>query len=128
MVIPALASAADIALLLLRLMIAAVFATSGWSHVNRPRERAESIGMSPRFTVGLGAVELAGAASVALGLYAQIGAIVLVGVMLGALQKKIFVWKTGFWGDDGQGWYNDLLYLVCSLVILTTDGGALSLT
>lgn len=128
MVIPALASAADIALLLLRLMIAAVFATSGWSHVTRPRERAESIGMSPRFTLVLGAVELAGAASVALGLYAQIGAILLGGVMLGALQKKIFVWKTGFWGENGQGWYYELLYLACSFVILTTDGGRLSLS
>jgi len=84
--------------------------------------------MSPPFTLGLGIVELVGAASIALGIYPQVGAILLIGVMLGAIQKKIFAWKTGFWGDEGQGWYYDLLYLVCNLVILTTGGGAYTIT
>jgi len=118
----------DIALLLLRLMIAAVFATSGWAHATKPEERGESIEMTPPATLLLGVVELLGAASVALGLYPEAGAILLIGVMLGAIYKKIFAWKTGFWGDEGQGWYYDLLYLVCCLVILTTAGGALTLT
>jgi putative oxidoreductase len=118
----------DIALLLLRLMIAAIFATSGWAHATKPKERAESINMSPSFTQMLGIVELLGAASVALGLFPEAGAILLIGVMIGAIYKKVFAWKTGFWGDDGQGWYYDLLYLVCSLVILTTGGGALTIT
>jgi putative oxidoreductase len=118
----------DIALLLLRLMIAAIFATSGWAHATKPKERAESIDMSPSFTQLLGIVELLGAASVALGLFPEAGALLLVGVMLGAIHKKIFAWKTGFWGKDGQGWYYDLLYLVCNLVILTTGGGALTIT
>jgi putative oxidoreductase len=118
----------DIALLLLRLLIAAIFATSGWAHATKPKERAESIDMSPSFTQLLGIVELLGAASVALGLFPEAGAILLIGVMIGAIYKKVFAWKTGFWGDDGQGWYYDLLYLVCSLVILTTGGGALTIT
>jgi putative oxidoreductase len=118
----------DIALLLLRLMIAAIFATSGWAHATKPKERAESIDMSPSFTQLLGIVELLGAASVALGLFPEAGAILLIGVMIGAIYKKVFAWKTGFWGDEGQGWYYDLLYLVCSLVILTTGGGALTIT
>jgi len=118
----------DIALLLLRLMIAAVFATSGWAHATRPKERGESIEMTPPATLLLGVVELLGAASVALGLYPEAGAILLIGVMLGAIYKKIFAWKTGFWGDEGQGWYYDLLYLVCCLVIMATAGGALTLT
>lgn len=126
MTIPALA--ADVALLLLRLMIAAVFATSGWAHATKPKERAESIEMTPPATLLLGVVELLGAASVALGLYAEAGAILLMGVMVGAIYKKVVVWKSGFWGDEGQGWYYDLLYLVCNLVILTTGGGSLTLT
>ncbi|NIR39421.1 MAG: hypothetical protein GWO22_26730 [Actinobacteria bacterium] len=68
-----------------------------------------------------------GAASVALGVFAQLGALLLIGVMAGAMSKKIFVWKTGFWGDEGQGWFYDLLYLVCGFVILTTGGGTLAL-
>lgn len=128
MVFPALAGLTDLALLLLRLMIAAIFGTSGWSHMTKPKERAESIGMSPGFTLVLGVVEVVGAASLVLGIYPQIGAILLIGVMLGAIQKKLFVWKTGFWGENGQGWYYDLLYLVCNLVILATGGGSIALT
>lgn len=127
MIFPELAALTDLALLVLRLMIAAIFVTSGWSHMTKPKERAESIGMSPGFTAVLGVVEVLGAASIALGVYPQIGAIVLIGVMLGAIRTKMFVWKTGFWGDEGQGWYYDLLYLVCCLVILTTAGGALTI-
>lgn len=128
MAIPELAVLSDVALLLLRLMIAAVFATSGWAHATKPKERGESIEMTPPATLLLGVVELLGAASVALGLYPEAGAILLIGVMLGAIYKKIFAWKSGFWGDEGQGWYYELLYLVCCLVILTTGGGALTLT
>lgn len=128
MLFPDLTALADIALFLLRLMIAAVFGTSGWSHATKPKERAESIGMSPAFTLVLGVVELVGAASLVLGVYPQAGAILLIGVMLGAIHKKVFVWKTGFWGDEGQGWYYDLLYLVCNLVILATGGGGIRLT
>lgn len=125
---PELSRFEDLALLLLRVLIAAVFASSGWSHVRRPEERGESIGLSPPFTAALGIAELLGAASIALGILAQLGAIVLVTVMLGAIHRKIFVWKTGFWGDGGGGWYHDTLYLVASLVILTTGGGGWTLT
>lgn len=125
---PELTGLTDVSLLLLRLLIAAVFGTSGWSHLTKPTERAESLGMSPGFTLALGAIEVVGAGSVALGLFPQIGAILLIGVMFGAIQRKMFVWKTGFWGDNGQGWYYDLLYLVCNLVILTTGGGSIAIT
>ena len=128
MVFPELAAFTDLTLLLLRLMIAAIFGTSGWSHMTKPKERAESIGMSSTFTLVLGVVELACSVALVLGILPQVAAILLIGVMLGAIQKKVFVWKTGFWGDEGQGWYYDLLYLVCNLVILTTGGGSIALT
>jgi putative oxidoreductase len=127
MLIPELAALSDVALLVLRLMIAALFATSGWAHATRPKERAESIEMTQPATFLLGVIELLGAASIALGLFTEAGALLLMGVMLGAIYKKIFAWKSGFWGEDGQGWYYDLLFLVCSLVILTTGGGALTI-
>lgn len=127
MTFPDLAFLADPALFLLRVWIAVLFGTSGWSHASRPAERAESIGMSPPFTLALGIVEIAGAVSLVLGIYPQIGAALLMGVMLGAIGKKAFVWKTGFWGDEGKGWYYDALYLICNLVILATGGGAIRL-
>src|SRR5579872_1458470 len=57
---PQLARLTDLSLLLLRLMVAAVFVTSGWSHVKDPKERAKSIGLSPSFTMFLGVAEIAG--------------------------------------------------------------------
>jgi uncharacterized membrane protein YphA (DoxX/SURF4 family) len=46
---PQFAQFTDLSLLLLRLIMAAVFVTSGWNHVKDPKERAKSIGMSPAF-------------------------------------------------------------------------------
>jgi putative oxidoreductase len=120
---PQLTQFTDFSLLLLRLMVAAVFATSGWSHVKDPRGRAESIGMSPGFTAFLGAAELAGALGVALGLLTQLAAMGLILIMLGAIHKKVFVWHTGFWGEKSSGWHYDLMFIVMNLVIIATNGG-----
>jgi putative oxidoreductase len=43
--------------------------------------------------------------------------------MLGAMQKKIFVWHTGFYEEKGYGWHYDLLLMIGALVILATNGG-----
>jgi putative oxidoreductase len=124
---PQLAQFSDLSLLLLRLMVAAVFVTSGWSHVKDPKGRAASIGASPGFTAFLGAAELAGGLGVALGVLTQIAAIGLILLMLGAIQKKIFVWKTGFWGDKNSGWSYELMLVLMNLVIATTGGGKYTL-
>ncbi|MGD9763522.1 MAG: DoxX family protein [Candidatus Binatia bacterium] len=128
MIFPELTALSDIALFALRLLMAILFGTSGWLHATRSTERAESVGLSPRATVALGVAELVCAVSLALGIYQQLGALVLIAIMLGAIQKKVIVWKLGFWGDRGEGWFYDLLYLACNLVILTTGGGAIALT
>jgi putative oxidoreductase len=113
----------DLALLLMRLLVGLVFVTSGWSHVKDPVTRGKTIGMSPGFTRFLGLVELAGGLGVAFGVLTQFAALGLILVMLGAIQKKIFVWKTGFWGKHSDGWHYDLLFVVMCLVIATTGGG-----
>lgn len=117
----------DVALLLLRWMIAAIFLSSGWSHFTSPVERGESIGMSPAVTRFLGAVEILAPALLIVGLWDQAAAAALVFVMLGAIHRKIFVWKMTFWGEESNGWYYDLLYLVCNLVIIATGGGAIGI-
>ncbi len=43
--------------------------------------------------------------------------------MLGAIQKKVLVWHTGFWGDRTYGWHYDLLVVATNLGIMTTGGG-----
>ncbi len=124
---PRLLQFSDLSLLCLRLMVAAVFFTSGLSHARDPAGRSASIGLSPRFTLVLGLVEMAASLGVALGVFTQVTALGLIVVSLGAIQKKLLVWHTGFWGDKTYGWHYDLLFLVANLVILTTGGGRLVL-
>jgi putative oxidoreductase len=120
---PVLSRFTDLGLLLLRLMVALVFATSGYSHLKDPEGRSKSIGMSKGFTVSLGIGEVAGALGVAAGVLTQLAAFGLILIMLGAIQKKIFVWHTGFWGEKSSGWHYDLMLVLMNLVIAFTDGG-----
>ena len=125
---PQLAQFTDLALLFLRVMVGLVFITSGWKHLKDPEARSKDIGMSKGFTIFLGAAEVAGSLGVIFGVLTQIAAAGLILLMLGAIQKKIFVWHTGFWGDSGtNGWSYDTILVVMNLVIITTGGGNLSL-
>jgi hypothetical protein len=61
---------------------------------------------------------------VAFGVLRQLAIAALILIMLGAIQKKIFVWHSGFWGKSGtNGWSYDTMLIVMSLVILTTEAG-----
>ena len=126
-VLPQLLPFSDAALLGLRLVVAVVFFESGRRHAADPVGRAASIGLSPGLTRFLGWGEMAAALGVGLGVLTQVAALGLMLIMLGAIQKKVFVWKTGFWGEKTYGWHYDLTYLVANLVILTTGGGRLVL-
>jgi len=96
---------------------------SGYSHLKDPEGRAKSIGMSKGFTVFLGLAEVAGGLGVAAGVLSQIAALGLILIMLGAIQKKMFVWHTGFWGEKSSGWHYDLIFVLINLLIVFTDGG-----
>ena len=117
---------ADWSLLFLRLVVALVFGTSGYSHLTKPKERAASIGMSVPFTIFLGAAELAGAIALAAGFMAQWAAIGLILIMLGASYMKAVKWKTGFWGEKSMGWHYDVLMIAMNLVIVTMGAGKFS--
>jgi putative oxidoreductase len=124
MQLPWLLQFGDAALLVMRLLVGAVFVTSGWKHSREPAARAKSIEMSPGFTRFLGVAEIAGGLGVGLGVLSQLAALGLILIMLGAIQKKIFVWRTGFWGKHGtDGWHYDLLFVAMCLMIATTGGG-----
>jgi putative oxidoreductase len=120
---PQLARFSDFGFLLLRLMVGAVFITSGWNDLKDPETRGKSIGMSKSFTIFLGAAEVAGSLGVMFGVLTQLASLGLILIMLGAIQKKIFVWHTGFWGEKNSGWHYDLMFVVMNLLILFTGGG-----
>ena len=121
---PQLARFTDLGILLLRLMVALIFVTSGYSHLKDPAARAKGIGVSKPFTIFLGAAEVAGALGVAFGVLTQLAAFGLILIMLGAIEKKIFVWHTGFWGEKASGWHYDLMLVLMNLLIAFTNGGA----
>jgi len=120
---PQLLSFSDVALVCLRLVVATVFFDSGRRHVADPVGRGKSIGLSPGVTRLLGFAQVAASLGVAFGVLTQVAALGLIGVSLGAIQKKVFVWHSAFWGGQTYGWHYDLLLLVCNLVIVTTGGG-----
>ena len=127
MQLPWLLQFSDAALLFMRLLVGLVFIASGWRHAKDPVARGKSIGMSPGFARFLGLAELAGGLGVAFGVLTQLAALGLILIMLGAIQKKIVVWKTGFWGKATDGWHYDLLFVAMCLVIATTGGGKYTL-
>jgi putative oxidoreductase len=125
--IPGAMAFADWSLLLLRLMLALVFGSSGFKHLRGPKERAASIGMSVPFTVFLGAAESAGAMGLATGIMAPWAALGLSLLMLGAIYKKIVEWKIGFWGEKSIGWHYEVLLITMNLVVVTMGPGKLRL-
>jgi putative oxidoreductase len=120
---PQLTRFSDLGFLLLRLMVGIVFLTSGWNHLKDPEGRSRSIGMSKGFTIFLGMGEVAGALGVMFGVLTQLAGLGLILIMLGAIQRKIFVWHTGFWGEKTYGWHYDLTFVIMNLVIIFTGGG-----
>ena len=128
MIFPQLAHFTDLSLFLLRAMVGVVFVTGGWKHLQNPKARSKDIEMSEVFTIFLGAAEVAGGLGLIVGVCAQLAAMGLIFILLGAIQKKVFVWHTGFWGKTGtNGWSYDPMLAVINFVIATTGGGNLSL-
>jgi putative oxidoreductase len=104
-------------------MVGTIFFSSGWCDLKDSEKRSKSIGQSKGFTIFLGAAEVAGSLGLIFGVLTQLAAFGLILIMLGAIQKKIFVWHTGFWGEKNSGWQYELILVVMMLVIVFTDGG-----
>lgn len=115
-----------IAFLFLRIILAVMFIDSGRRHVFQPRQRAESLGLPVWFTILLGLIEIAGGLLITIGLYTQVAAFFLAGVMVGAIFFKLFVWKTGIYGEKNDGWYYDALLLAGVGMLFVLGAGALS--
>ena len=74
--------------------------------------------MSRGFTLFLGAAEILGSLGIAFGVLTQLAAIGLILVMLGAIQKKVFVWHIDFWASNGWNYELMLIVSACSVVAL----------
>ena len=117
----------DFAALVLRLVVSIDFLSSGWSSVTDRVGRGKQNGLPPGLMAIIGAAELAASAGLISGVLARWAALGLILIMLGAMQKKIFVWRTGFWGKDGFGWHYDLKLATMAFVIALAGSGHIAL-
>lgn len=88
----------DVAILLMRLLVALIFITSGWDALKDPQGRAEDTGIMTGFAILLGWAEALGCLGLVFAVLRQFAALGFLIILLGAIQKKIFAWHTGFYG------------------------------
>ncbi len=100
-----LSAYSDYGLLLMRVLVGAIYIDSGYLDLKNLDNRSKSSGLSNGFMTFIAIAEVAGGSAVVVGILAQLAAVGLILIMLGAIQKKIVAWKTGFWGGSSPGWY-----------------------
>jgi len=107
----------DLAVLLLRLSLAAIFLVHGPKKLN---------GAMGNFMTFIGVAETAGGLAMLFGFLTQLAAIGLGIIMIGAMYKKINEWHVPFTSMEKTGWELDLIILASCIVLLTLGAGAYS--
>ncbi len=113
----------DYGLLLMRVLVGAIYIDSGYLDLKNLDDRSKSNGLSKGLMMFIAIAEVAGGIAVVVGTLQQLAAVGLILIMVGAIQKKIVAWKTGFWGGSSPGWYYESTLISTLLVILFTNGG-----
>ncbi|MBI4085055.1 MAG: DoxX family protein [Candidatus Liptonbacteria bacterium] len=115
----------DIAFLVLRLAIAAIFIYHALPKLKNAQGMSQVIGMPASMIFMLGLVEFVSSLGMLFGVYIQIAAFLLAMVMVGAIYFKIAKWHVPFAAMDKTGWEIDLILLAASVLILVNGGGAI---
>jgi uncharacterized membrane protein YphA (DoxX/SURF4 family) len=119
----------DLALLALRIAVAAIFWVHGrskagtWKAQPSPQTPAPMLNLMRTLSVA----EPLGALAMLTGVLSQFAAIGFMLVMGGAIYMKIRLWKTPFFAHDKTGWELDLLVLAASFALLILGPGAYTL-
>ena len=116
-----------LALLFLRILLAIMFIDSGRLHLADPKGRGEGLGLSKNLIVVTGIGNVVSGILVLLGLFTQLGALIMIGIMLGAIYCKVFIWHTGLYGEQNNGCYYDLLLMAGAGILLVYGAGSLSI-
>lgn len=116
----------DWGIFLLRLAVAIVFLVHGWQKLAmwkmKPSEQMKK-GMLNLMRF-LSVAEILGGLALIFGVFAQLAAMGLAIIMLGAIYYKIKVWKKKF--SEPGGWEIDFIILAATLAIILTGGGAIA--
>ena len=116
----------DYGLLLLRLAVGLIFLIHGAKKLGMWKMKPSPEMPSTMLNImrGLSVIESLSAIALILGVYAQVAALILALVMLGAIYFKVFVWKKKF--ADNAGWEFDFMLLAANLAIIFAGGGAIA--
>ena len=115
----------DLALLALRLALGIVFLAHGPIKFVKTQEMAKGLGIAENSVRAIGTLEVLGSASVILGIWSQVGAALLVIVMLGAIYFKTQKWGKNFTGEGG--WEFEFTLMAAALAIFFAGSGAYAL-
>lgn len=113
----------QVALLALRALAGLVFVWSGFAHARDPEGSSKDLGLPTPIVLLVGIVELLAGLGIAGGLLTRLSCVGLMITMLGAMHRKAFVWHSGFWGKNSQGWHYDLVFFLICLLTFATNGG-----
>jgi putative oxidoreductase len=90
---------------------------SGFSEKNEISKTLGYVVITCELTAGIGLV---------LGLFTQLAALIVMGLMTGTIAKHIFQWKSPYWASKG-GWEYDLMWFSMAKTIFLTGGGKIAI-
>lgn len=117
----------DLAFLVLRLAIAAVFMYHALPKLKNAKMMSQAIGMPAGMIFMLGSVEFLSSLGMILGVFVQVAALLLAGVMVGAIYFKMTKWHVPFMAMDKTGWEFDFVLLAANIFLLVNGGGAIAI-
>lgn len=117
----------DIGLLILRLAVVAIFIYHAVPKLTNSKGMAAMVGMPAGMVFMLGGIELLASLGLIFGFYAQLSALLLGVVMIGAIGMKMMKWGVPFGAMDKTGWEFDLILLAANIAILFGGGGTIGI-
>ncbi|MBI2406143.1 MAG: DoxX family protein [Candidatus Harrisonbacteria bacterium] len=115
----------NVGLLVLRLAVAVIFIYHAMPKLKNAQGMAQMVGMPAGMILMLGTVEILSSVGLVLGIYAQLAALLLAIVMVGAIGMKTMKWGVPFAAMDKTGWEFDLILLAANIAILLGGGGSI---
>ncbi len=122
-----LSSYGDLGLLALRLALGVIFIVHGLPKLKNAAGAAGGMGLPVWFVYVVGIIEALGGLLILLGIFAEISALAIAAVMIGAIYMKVVKWKVPFSKLGIMGWEFDVSLLAGALVIATLGTGSIAL-
>lgn len=113
----------DFGLFLLRLVAGIIFIYHGWPKIVKAGSLVQGMGMSSGWVWTVGVIEFIGGIALIAGVWPQLFSLLIGVVMVGAMYKKMSVWRVPFSSQGTTGWEFDLILLAACLTIFFTGGG-----